>query len=155
MADKSTAAARIAAALARRAKLQAVEADAFAEQQANDIERMVELEEEHGFERVQRLDIGGWKPGVGAATMVVVRIPTSSERVFKRYQDTAAKAKDGSTTRTDAVVTLGASCIVYPHRDTDKALHDATIELAPGIIGHAGAAVINTVQGNAEEEKKG
>ena len=141
------------AARAKREALKAMEADAFAEQQATDFERLVELEEEHGFERVKRLDVGCWKPGVGAATMVIVKIPTSSEKVFKRYQDTAAKAKEGTTSRTDAVVTLGASCIVYPERGSD--LYKATIEIAPGIDGHAGAVVISTVQGNAEEEKKG
>lgn len=153
-AEKPTPAERMAAAQAKREALQKIEAEAFAEQQADDVERLVELEAEHGFDRVRRIDIGVWKPGFGAATMVVVRVPMTSEKAFKRYQDTASKAKDGEG-RTNAVITLGAVCIVYPHRDSDKALYEATIELAPGVIGHAGAEVISVVQGSAEEEKKG
>ena len=128
--------------------------DARTEQEANDMERVAELEEEHGFGRIRTIPFDGWEAGRGAATLVAVRIPLSSEKHFRRYQDTAAKAKDGQG-RTAAVITLGASCLVYPDRNTEKELYDGTIELADGVIGHAGAVVIDVVQGNAAAEKKG
>ena len=146
---------RIAAAMAKRESIKASEALAFAEQQATDIEALVDLEGEHGFERIIRIDIDGWKPGVGAATMVVIRVPLSSEKVFKRFQDTFAKAKEGSTTKSDAGITLGRACVVYPSEKTDKALFDATIELADGVLAHAGGQIVGRLQGSAEEEKKG
>lgn len=150
-----TAADRIAAALAKREALKAAEAAAFAEQQAIDLEALIDIEAEHGFERVVRIDIGGWKPGAGAATMVVARVPTKAEKAVRRYEETVSKAKAGSTTQHDAAVTLAGFCIVYPDKDSAKDLYDATLELAAGVMAHVGVQVMRVVQGNAEEEKKG
>jgi hypothetical protein len=146
-----TAAERIAAAQAKREAIKASEADAFVEQQATDLEALVELEDEHGFDRVVRIDLTGWRPGVGAATMVVARVPLNSEKVFKRFEDTVSK-KDSKTSTNDAGITLARACLVYP---ADKALLDATMELAPGVLSHLGLQLIKAVQGSAEEEKKG
>lgn len=154
-AKKLTAAERIAAAQARRDAQKAAEAEAFAEQQAIDLEALVDLEAEHGFERIVRIDIGGWKPDSGAATMVIARVPMKAEKAVTRYEQTVSKAKDGSTTRHDAAVTLASFCLVYPDRGTAKDLYDATLELAAGVLFHVGVQVMRVVQGNAEEEKKG
>lgn len=151
-ADKPTAAERIAAAMEKRERLKAEEAAAFAEQQANDIEQLVELEAEHGFDRVYRIDLNGWKPGSGAATMVVVRIPLKSESVFKRFEDTVSKPKSDNL---KAAVILAESCLVYPNRKEHAELYEATMELAPGILSNAGLQVVKVVQGAVEEEKKG
>lgn len=149
---KVTPAERVAAANERRAALKALEAEAHAEQQASDIERLVDLEEKHGFDRVLRIDLGGWKPGAGAATMLVARVPLASEPAFKRFQDTIAKPK---TDHIEAANTLAATCIVYPHRKDDKDLYEATLELAPGILSAVAAEVVKAAMGHAEEEKKG
>ena len=74
-AEKPTPAERIAAAQAKRAALQAVEAEAHAEQQATDLEALADLEATHGYERVFSVVLGGWTPGKGAATMVIARVP--------------------------------------------------------------------------------
>lgn len=145
---------RLAAVAARRAALQATEARAFAEQQAADLERLVDLEEEHGFDRVLRIDLVGWKPGAGAATLIAVRVPLASEVHVKRFEQTVAKSKERTTSNLDALKVLGTACIVYPSRESEKALYDATIELAPAVTTRAGSLVIEAVQGRAEEEKK-
>ena len=139
----------------RRAKNRAAHEEAHAEQFAKDFERVIELEEEHGFERVLRIDVGGWKPDVGAATLVVLRVPTASEKLWKRYEDTVAKAKPESTTRLTAAHVLGEACLLYPSKSTDADMHKATMELASGILSNAALQVAKVVQGNAEEEKKG
>lgn len=152
-ADKPTAAERIAAALAKREALKTAEAEAFAEQQATDLEALFELETEHGFDRVVRIDLNGWKPGAGAATMVVVVVPTGTDKSYLRFQETAAKAKPQSTTVMNAATLLASVCMVYPAPKSD--LLAATLELAPGIMVHAGQQIAKVVEGKAEEEKKG
>lgn len=150
-----TPAERIAAAHAKRAALQAQEKALFDEQQAADLEALVDLEAEHGFDRVLRVDLTGWKPGTGAATMAVVRVPYGSEAYFKRFEQTIAKAKDGSTTRVDAGYTLARACLVYPSEKDAPDLYKATMDLAPGILSHLAHQIVKAVQGQAEEEKKG
>lgn len=152
IAGKPTAAERAAAANAAREALKAANAEAFAEQQADDLEELVKLETEHGFERVLRVDLNGWKAGVGATTMVIVRIPTASESVFKRYEQTVTKAKPQSTTSLDAGHTLADSCWLYPTKKT--AAYEATVELAAGIHTNLAVQIAKVVQGQAEEEKK-
>lgn len=143
---------RKATALAKRAALKSAEAEAFAEQEAIDFERLVDLEEEHGFERVLRIDLGGWKPNAGAATMVVARVPLGSERDYKRFEETVSKPKSENL---KAAHTLALACIVYPHPKNDAALYAATLELAPGLLTHVAGQIAAAVQGRAEEEKKG
>lgn len=150
-----TPAERIAAANAKREALKAAEAAAHAEQQATDIEALVELEEKHGFERVLRIDIGGWKSGEGAATLVVVRIPKTSESVFKRHEQTISKAKEGSTSKLDSAHLLADTCLLYPSRETQKDLYNATMDLAPGLRTNIAAQLVTAAMGQAEEEKKG
>lgn len=150
-----TPAERIKAAEAKREALRAAHAEAHAEQQAIDFEALVALEEEHGFERVLRVDIGGWKSGVGAATMVVARIPDRREAFFRRFEQTTAKAKQGTTQSLDAAHLLAEACLIYPSKKDHPELHEATLELAAGVLTNMALQVAKIVQGNAEEEKKG
>lgn len=151
---KLTPAERIAAVNEKRERLKKTEADAKSEQQATDLEALCELEEEHGFERVLRVDIGGWKPGEGAATLAVVRIPKSSESIFKRFESTVSKSKEGTSANLDALHLLADACLLYPSAKTQPDLHKATFELAPGLRSNLGLQISKTVQGKAEEEKK-
>lgn len=150
-----TPAERIAAVEARRAAARAEVAAAHAEQQATDLEALADLEETHGYERILRIDINGWAVGQGAATLVVTRVPKASEKVFKRFQETVEASKKGATASSAAAETLARSCLVYPSPESAKALYDATIDLAPGILGHVALQIVEAVQGRAEEEKKG
>lgn len=146
---------RIAAAQARREAMKAAEAEAHAEQLATDLEALADLEAEHGFDRVIRVDLRGWKPGSGATTMVVARIPLRREDAVKRFEQTAARSKQGSDDGLKALHTLAEFCIVYPHRKDHAEAYAATLDLAPGILSNVGLQVVQAVQGAAEEEKKG
>lgn len=145
---------RRAAALEKREALKVDFAAAFAEQQVNDLEALVELEAEHGFGRVIKIDIGGWKAGEGAATLVVVRVPRARDAFFKRYEETVTKAKEGTTARLEAAHMLTESCLLYPSKKDQKELYDATFDLAAGIRTHLAIEISKAVQGSAEEEKK-
>lgn len=139
----------------RRQALRDANDQAHEQQYAKDLERLVELEEEHGFERVLKIDVDGWQAGEGAATCIIVRLPKSSEHVFKRFQQSimgnASEAK-----KAEAAELLGASCLVYPSAkvDGEAELYKSTIEIAPGILGHAAQQVVKKVQGTAAEEGK-
>lgn len=139
------------AAEARRALLREEHTAAHAEQEAADMERVVDLEDEHGFDRVLRINLRGWKAGSGAATLVAARIPLSSERVVKRFEDTVSKPKAENL---KALHLLAESCLIYPSRKDEKELYDATLELAPGLLSNVGHAIVEAVQGKVEEEKK-
>ena len=128
---------------------------AHAEQQFADLERLASLEEEHGFERVQRFDVPAWNPGEGAATMVLARVPRAKEAIVKRFEQTAAKAKDGDGKILEAGHLLARSCIVYPSERDEKELYEATMDLAAAMLSHVGVQIMKLVQGKAEEEKKG
>lgn len=140
---------------ARREAIRKAHGEAHLAQQAVDIVALVELEEEHGYERIMRVDIGGWKKGVGAATMVVARIPDRRETFFRRYEQTVAKAKPGTTSALDAAHMLAEACLIYPSKKDHPELHEATMELAAGVLTNLALQVAKIVQGNAEEEKKG
>lgn len=139
---------------AKRDALRAKEAEAHEEQELVDLEILADLEAEHGYERVKRIDIGGWKPGCGAATMVIARIPLASESYFKRFEMDVSKAKPGSDAVLGAHHQLARVCLVYPTKDKHKDLHEATFELAPGLLSHIAHVIVKAVQGKADEEKK-
>lgn len=151
-----TAAERIAAAQARRDEMQAIEAEAHAEQLAADMEALADLEAAHGFNRVKSIPIGGvWQSGTGATTMVIVRVPLRRESVMKRFEETAARSKSGSDEGLKALHALAEACIVYPHRKDQAEAYAATLDLAPGILSNVGLQLVQAVQGAAQEEKKG
>ncbi len=142
---------RIAIAQSKREALRTLEANAHAEQQATDIEALVELEAEHGYDRVLRVDLVGWKPEAGASTMVIARVPLRSESFVQRFE------KSISTPKADVLKAwhlLAEACIVYPSRKDAPALYEATMELAAGITSKVGELIVKAVQGKADEEKK-
>lgn len=145
---------RIAAAEERREALRRSEAAAKKLQRAADMDALAKYEEELGYERVLRVDIGGWKSGEGAATLAIVRIPKSSEAIFKRFEETVTKAKAGSSGSLDAGHKLADACLLYPSRTEQKELYEATFELAPGLRSKLAQQIVEAVQGTTEEEKK-
>lgn len=140
----------------KAARIKAIE-EAHAEQLAKDLERLDQLEEEHGYERVVRVNLNGWQPGHGAATFVVARLPMTSEIVYKKFQQQIqipVKSAQDAKRADQASDQLGEACMVYPDRKTEPELYKATTELAAGIIGHLAAEVVRAVQGKAAEEGK-
>jgi len=125
---------------------------AFAEQQGKDLEELDLLEAEHGDERVIRIDLVGWQPGDGAATLVAAKLPRSSEMVFQRFQQKIGGKKATGNTDLDAQDQLARSCLVYPAANSD--LLRATLDAAPGILGHVAVQIVNAVQGKAALEGK-
>lgn len=149
-----TPAERIAAAQAKRAALQAQTEEAYQEQLASDLEALADIEAEHGFDRVARVNLGGWVPDVGLPTLVAVRVPRSSEVVYKKFEQQINGHKEGSPQRLTAQHDLGLACLVYPPK-TDEAARKAVLEYAPGILSAAAFEVVKRAQGNAAEEGKG
>jgi hypothetical protein len=146
---------RIAELQSRRERARAAETEAYTIQQADDMARLVELEEIHGFNRIVRIDIKGWRQNSGAATMLVVRLPERKEHRFRMFQTKLAGCKETDPKRVDIAEELASACVVYPSPQTDKALYDATLELAPGVLTHAGMEITNWLVGEAKAEGKG
>jgi len=146
--------AKKAAAEARQGLLQE-EFDAdFAEQEAIDFDALVALQEEHGIGRIEKVSIDSWKQGIGAATMVVCRVPLASESYFRRFEQTISK-KDSTVNPSDAGRTLARSCQIYPSEKAQPELYKATMNLADGALSKLAVLIVNAVQGRADEEKKG
>jgi hypothetical protein len=143
---------RIEAAKKKIADQREAHENARLEQHAIDLEKLAELEAEHGPDRLVRVGLKSW--GSGAATIVVARLPAARDVVFRRYEQTIAKAKPGTTQVLDASHQLTESCLVYPAKSTDPALYAATMELAPGAHTHLALLIAKGVQG-AEDEGKG
>lgn len=158
MATEAELQARIAASAARRKAKADAEKLPRLEQEAADLERVAELEEEHGSERVLVVRLPhGWTPGRGAATLVAALLPETEDRKFRRWKDLAMHTRNAKAADiTEAENQFAASCIVYPDRksEAEKAMYEATIQLAPGILGHVAAQVAEWVQGKAEERGK-
>lgn len=152
VADKPTAAERIAAARSKRDALQAVEETARDEQLANDLEAIADLEAEHGFERIIRIQLPGWTPGKGAPTCVAVRVPYAKEQKCKRFIQLINASKEHTRERIEASEQLGESCMVYPKLGTDE--YKAALEIAPLILTHAAAQIVKASQGQVEKREK-
>lgn len=123
---------------------------ARAEQEAIDLVELDKLEEAHGWDGVEPIRLSRWEPG--AATMLVIRIPRASEHVYRRFQQQANADKAKGAQKVEASETLGRSCVVYPDPKSD--LYEKTVDIAPGILGHAAHRVVMAVQGKEEEEGK-
>lgn len=109
----------------------------FMEQKLADMRRINELEAEHGHQRVGVAPLRRWSPGRGAATRIAVVVPTRSEHRYQKFQEMIlAHRKNPNGTR-KAIEELGKFVIGYPHHERDKALYDATLELAPVMLGTA------------------
>lgn len=127
---------------------------AFKVQLLADLQALSRLEEEHGFERVLRINIPGWKEDSGAATLFVFRVPLESEKTFKAWEDEVGKAAKGSPKVLNASRNLAKSCMVYPDRDSQHDLWEASIELAAGILAASAGVIAKRAQGEAQEEGK-
>lgn len=134
----------------RRAARRAAHETARAEQEAKDLAELDRLEEQHGWDSVDPIRLERWE--AGAATMVIVRLPRSSESVYKRFQEQASADKANGKKRVETSESLGRSCIVYPEAKSD--LYERTLEIAPGILGHAAHHIVKRVQGRDDEEGK-
>jgi nitrate/nitrite-specific signal transduction histidine kinase len=145
---------RIAAAEAARKHNAKSEASAKLEQRANDLEALVKLETAHGSERILQVDMIGWVPNRGAATMVVVKLPETSDHKVRIVQELASKENVKAAAKVEASETLARQCLVYPSPKDHPDLYAATIELAPGILGHASNQIVKAVSGKAVAEGK-
>ncbi len=155
---------QIAALLERRAQSRAEHDAAHKLQHLADLTALVALEEEHGVERLLRVEIKGWKSGSGAVAMVVAKRARKSDKLFSRFvammraSKKCEKVDDNEMER--AANLLAESCIVYPavpkkgEANPDGA-YEATLELAPGLLTNVAGAIVTAAMGKAEEEGKG
>jgi len=150
---------RIADAQARRDKRKAHVDLVRKLQLASDLEMLDQLEEEHGHERVIRIDLIAWDDKVpeGTPTMVIAKIPTQ-RAVYRRHNDQIANAvasKDGKAA-VEAKALLGKSCMLYPnekdHPEQYKAVMDLTGE---GILVSVGNQISAIMDGRSAQEGKG
>lgn len=148
----ATAQERIEAAQKRRSELARVEAEKKLDQEATDLEAIADLEAEHGNDRVIRIAISAWKPGVGAPTSIAVRVPLASEKLCQRFIEQINRAKEGSKERLTAQDSLATECIIYPAKGSDA--FKAAVEIAPMILSHAALQIVKASQGKAEEMGK-
>jgi hypothetical protein len=109
----------------------------YERQRLADLKRVNELEEEHGTYRVGVAKLRGWVPGKGAATLVVVVVPTRSSHRYQKFQQQIIAHRKDPSSSVRAIEELGRMTIAYPHHERDKALYDATLELAPVMLNTA------------------
>lgn len=147
-----TAQERIDAAQAKRKALADKELDAKIEQLATDLEAICELEAEHGHDRVIRINLSSWVPGMAAPTCLAVRVPLESEKNCSKFIDRIHRAKDGSQEKLRAQDDLARECIVYPPKGSEA--YKAALEIAPLVLSHVALQIINASQGQVEEQKK-
>jgi len=133
-------------------------------QYLKDLTALVELEEEHGVERLLKVEIRGWKIDSGAVTMVVARRPRKSDALLKRFIDMSRRSKKGDKLDDGEVDKAGEllanSCILYPSvpkkgEANPGPAYDATLELAPGLLLTVAGALVTAAMGKADEEGKG
>lgn len=153
----------IEALLAQREESGKVHAAARKAQFRDDLKALIDLEAEHGRERLAKVDILGWKADCGAATMVIAKRPQKSDRLYKRFTDMSQRARKGD--KVDAAEIdragelLAESCIVYPvppkkGEKDDESAYAATMELAPGLLIKVAGAIVTSAMGKADEEGK-
>lgn len=152
MSEPKTAQERIDAAKARRMKTSEAEGEAKLEQEATDLEAIADLEAEHGFDRIIRIGLNAWKPGMGAPASIAVRVPLGSEKLCQRFIETINRSKEGAKERLTAQDALAVECWVYPPKGSDP--YKAALEIAPLILSHAALQIVRASQGKAEEEGK-
>ena len=150
---KLSAADRIAAANKKREAQSKAEAKEKEEQEATDLEAISELEYEHGFDRIIRIKLSTWKPGIGAPTSIAVRVPLGSEMNCTKFIHRINKSKEGSPEKISAQVDLAKECWVYPPMGSDA--QKAAAEIAPLIYSNAAYQIIRAAQGQEESEGKG
>lgn len=109
----------------------------YERQRLADLTRVNELEEEHGTYRVGVAPLRGWVPGKGAVTRIAVVVPTRSSHRYQKFQQQIIAHRKDPSNSVKAIEELGKMTIAYPHHERDKALYDATLELAPVMLNTA------------------
>jgi hypothetical protein len=125
---------KIAEIEARRAERKATTATARAAQYRKDIEKVDELEVEHGDDRIAVLKMPSFVPDL--PTLVVIRTPASN--VFNRFRQMVRKANSNTEAIGAAKDLLAASCVLYP----DEATYTRMREAWPSIHDNAGVEAI-------------
>lgn len=143
---------RIKEAEKRREAREKAYTEAFELQHADDLEALDKLEEEHGWGRTLRIDLGGWQAGMGAVTMMVAKLPLGSDATFKRFAQQSVGKEKKPQAILDSGDTFGASCVIYPEPGSDA--YKATVEAFPGVLSNVAVQVVKAVQGRAAEEGK-
>ena len=120
---------------ARRAERKAEHEKAKAEQHTLDLAELLRCEEEEDFERVYPVHLSTWR--TGAATMIVFKVPLTSDHHFRAFQRKSTSKGRQSAEQVDVSEELARACILYPSpkKDEEKELYEATIETAPGVFG--------------------
>jgi hypothetical protein len=106
--------AKIAEIEARRAARKEATSKARDEQYAKDVERVDELEAEHGNDRVSVLKMPSFVAGL--PTLVVVSTPT--QLVFHRFRQMVRKANGNTEAMGAAKDLLSASVVAFPDAET-------------------------------------
>jgi hypothetical protein len=137
---------------------------AYLEQEVIDRRRQRELEREHGYNRVLSVPFNAWKPDAGpaldggghvqAATRFVCLLPDQRGRKFKQMQRALAHFKDDRAEQAEEVERMAKGCIRYPHPERDRAMYQATINLAPAILGNLARQMIDKVAGRESDTRK-
>jgi GNAT superfamily N-acetyltransferase len=137
---------------------------AYLEQEVSDRERQRELEREHGYSRVLSVPFDAWKPDAGpmlddgahvqASTRFVCLLPEARGRQFKLMQRALARLKDDRAEQAEEVERMAKGCIRYPHPEQDRAMYQATINLAPAILGNLASQMIDKVAGRERDIRK-
>jgi len=138
----------------RREAMREVLAKAKEAQNDIDMDRVVELEEQYGYERIVSIKLPAWDPSIGGPTLVAARVPKSSEAIMKRFEQELNNSKEGSPQRVAARNSLARACLVYPDPDGDKETFDKVMDSAPGVLANVALVVIQKAQGIAEEKGK-
>jgi hypothetical protein len=113
--------ARIVELEARRATRKETTAKAREEQYVKDLERVDEIETEHGDDRVAVLKVPSFVAGL--PTLVVVSTP--QPLVFKRFRQMVRKAASNTEAMGAAKDLLASSCIAYPDEVTYARMKDS------------------------------
>jgi hypothetical protein len=144
---------RIAAIEAKRAARKAAASTARDEQRAADLERLDELECEHGDSNVSCLDFD-FQPGL--PTMVIVVAP---KRMFiRRYQDRIKPKKDGRQgDAQEAAEELAAVSIAYPDVRTEEGreVFERMLEHRAGLKVQCGGEALKLAVGREQDSGKG
>jgi len=111
-----------------------------------DLQRLDELEIEHGDSNIGRVDMTHYDPGL--PTMVLCRTPTEME--MKRYTDRLKERKGKKGDASEAARELAVTCRVYPEADAFKEMEGAR----PGIRVQLGVQAAELAVGRSVDDAK-
>lgn len=123
------------------------------EQLRIDLEALDALEVEHGDERVKRIDVDGWAPGI--PTLAAFRLPEPIE--FKRYQDMARARGDKPGDPIGAARLLAETCRLYPGPAAPEASEawKRLLDACPAMNMNASQMLTTACLGKAADAGKG